>query len=238
MMERRPHFLTGLMVVALSAVTAGACGTPTAPVDSSVGVPASLLLTFGPPSLYPPRSLNMVAPNDPGPTMQLRTEVRDTFGALVPSARATLTSRDTAALKLDSTDFLIPYKPGITYVVATLVTARGVQIADSIPVSMVCQAFALSALGIAVQDSVTGQYGPFQGLAVTARSGAYVDSSRFSSLPAAGSPTFLPLALEFAGTLDVLVRATGYRPWTRTVTVTRGVCHVRPVSLTARLVAL
>jgi hypothetical protein len=52
-----------------------------------------------------------------------------------------------------------------------------------------------------------------------------------------GPPVLLlSSAGERAGTYDLTIRSPGYRDWTRTgVEVTKDQCHVRPVTLTARL---
>jgi hypothetical protein len=66
-----------------------------------------------------------------------------------------------------------------------------------------------------------------------AREGAYVDSARmYGDVPV----ETVGLAEERAGTYEVSVERTGYRSWHRAgVRVTADECHVRTVSLTARL---
>jgi hypothetical protein len=82
------------------------------------------------------------------------------------------------------------------------------------------------AAGITVSpiDSVTGA--PVAGATAIARDGAFVDSTTDLNM----------IAGERAGTYSVTVRKTGYATWLRSgVNVTRDECHVKTVSLTAKL---
>jgi hypothetical protein len=65
-----------------------------------------------------------------------------------------------------------------------------------------------------------------------ARDGSYVDSVRFTGR----TITDHPFATERPGVYDVAVGATGYRTWERRgVRVRDGGCHVKSVSLSAKL---
>ena len=94
-----------------------------------------------------------------------------------------------------------------------------------------CSAEAKPAIVVEVRDSLTNAAAG-NGARVIARDGAFADTAG----------TFAPLegpvllALEREGTYTVTVEREGYRLWTRTgVRVTADECHVRTVSLTARL---
>ena len=78
-------------------------------------------------------------------------------------------------------------------------------------------------------DSTTG--GQVEGARLISRSGTYADTAG----PDPGRAV-LTGAPERPGTYDLLVEAPGYAPWARSdVRVTADHCHVRPVSLLARL---
>jgi hypothetical protein len=93
-------------------------------------------------------------------------------------------------------------------------------------------------LNVTVVDSVTNA--PPASAVLIARSGAFVDSvgPRTPMQFVQNGPPVLLLssAGERAGTYDLTVRSPGYRDWTRTgVEVTEDECHVRPITLSARL---
>jgi hypothetical protein len=93
-------------------------------------------------------------------------------------------------------------------------------------------------LNVTVVDSVTNA--PPASAVLIARSGAFVDSvgPRAPMQFVQNGPLVLLLssAGERAGTYELTVRSPGYRDWTRTgVEVTEDECHVRPITLTARL---
>ena len=94
-------------------------------------------------------------------------------------------------------------------------------------------------LNVAVVDAATGAAIP-KPLLVIATDGAFADTAQFARDPGP-LPAFAswPLVGERAGRYTVRVRAAGYREWQQAdVVVTRDVCHVIPVSLTARLTKL
>ncbi|GDX86472.1 hypothetical protein LBMAG44_03850 [Gemmatimonadota bacterium] len=103
------------------------------------------------------------------------------------------------------------------------------------PGGIVCTTEARAAINLAIVDSLTGAAAAFTGLWGRAVDGAYRDSSAFAFVnPQTGAVT-LGLAYEHAGTLAVTVHANGYRDWQKSVVVTKDVCHVIGVQLTARL---
>ena len=87
------------------------------------------------------------------------------------------------------------------------------------------------AVSVDVRDSIAGAPAG-RGARIIARDGAFADTAKHTSQyegPYA-------LARERAGTYTVTVEQDGYRLWSRGgVRVTRDECHVRTVSLVARL---
>ena len=90
----------------------------------------------------------------------------------------------------------------------------------------VCTDEAVAGIRVDVRDSVTNA--PItEGVRVIARTETFADTAQ---------GPFYALAFEQPGTYEVTAEAEGYRLWSRSgVRVTRGECHVRTVSLTARL---
>lgn len=94
-----------------------------------------------------------------------------------------------------------------------------------------CTFQALPAVSVDVRDSVTNAVAG-RGASIIAHDGVFADTAEFVS--AYDGP--YGLAHERVGTYTVTVEQQGYRPWSRTgVRVTRDECHVRTVSITARL---
>ena len=90
---------------------------------------------------------------------------------------------------------------------------------------------------LTVVDSVTGAPAALVGLWARARDGSYTDSSGFMYTDSQTGATRIALAFEHAGTFAVTVHAPGYQEWTKSgVVVTKDVCHVIGVQITARLV--
>ena len=101
------------------------------------------------------------------------------------------------------------------------------------PNDVVCTEIAVPAINVLVRDSVSGSFGS-NGATATVVDGSYTDTNTF---PDASQPELpISLAYEREGTYVVTVSKSGYRDWvTSGVRVTRDVCHVRTVTLTARL---
>lgn len=107
---------------------------------------------------------------------------------------------------------------------------------DSRGRDVVCTADFRYGLNVTVLDAATGAAVP-RPLLIIATDGAYADTAQFARDPGP-VPVVAPwpLAGERAGRYTVRVRATGYQEWRQEgVVVSRDVCHVIPVSLTARL---
>lgn len=101
------------------------------------------------------------------------------------------------------------------------------------PSNVICTAMYAYGINVGVQDSLTG-VPVASGATAIARDGAYADSA---SIPAsANDNASIGLAGERAGVYSVTVKRAGYSTWLKSsVQVTKDVCHVHPVSLTAKL---
>ena len=94
-----------------------------------------------------------------------------------------------------------------------------------------CTTEAAPAVSVTVRDSATNAL-VGRGARIIARDGEFADTADFSN--EYDGP--YGLAHERTGSYDVTVDQQGYRVWSRAgVNVTRGECHVRTVSITARL---
>jgi hypothetical protein len=94
---------------------------------------------------------------------------------------------------------------------------------------IVCTLEARPGLQVTVVDSVSSA--PItSALTITATDGAYADTAKFITGGSAG------LAYERAGIYTVEVTAASYLVWRQSqVSVTKGICHVNTVSLSAKL---
>ena len=120
-------------------------------------------------------------------------------------------------------------------VVAVLAAACGKSTTG--PGGVACTTLAAAGLNITVVDSLTGQPSAFAGLWARAKDGAYTDSSATAFVEQPAGTVRMALAYERPGNFAVTVHASGYQDWTKSgVTVTKDVCHVIGVQLTARLV--
>jgi hypothetical protein len=98
---------------------------------------------------------------------------------------------------------------------------------------IVCTALYAYGLTVTVQDSITGSPAA-AGATVMARDGAYLDSAVI--VASAPQNSSVGLAGERAGTYAVTVSKAGYQAWTKTgIQVTKEVCHVHGVAVTAKL---
>jgi len=176
-----------------------------------------------------------------GDTTRVSYVFRDVFGNPTVSSRPAFVSRNTFVATISTFGLIRATGPGSTYVVAFATGQNNETISDSVSVTVtqVCTLEARAGIVITLEDSVSGSRGPFAGVSYVARDGAYRDTLFLNSVaPPAGQPTFqVGLAYERAGTYQVTVTASGYKPWTKSaVAVAKDACHVIPVSLTARLV--
>ena len=102
------------------------------------------------------------------------------------------------------------------------------------PNDVICTDIALPAIAVIVRDSVSGSFGG-NGATATAVDGSFSDTNGF---PADyGQPEHpIGLAHERAGIYSVTVTKATYKSWSASgVRVTRDECHVKTVTLNARL---
>ena len=103
--------------------------------------------------------------------------------------------------------------------------------ACQLPGTVACTADARAAISVDVRDSVTNA-AVGRGSSIIARDGPYADTVDITTL--FDGP--YGLAYERPGMYTVTVEQQGYRTWSRSgVRVTKDECHVRGVSITARL---
>ncbi len=102
--------------------------------------------------------------------------------------------------------------------------------------NVACTADFRYGLNVSVLDGITGAPVP-RPMLIIATDGAYADTSQFArEARAIPDMQSWPLVGERAGRYTVVVRASGYVDWTQSnVVITKDVCHVIPVALTARL---
>jgi hypothetical protein len=96
-----------------------------------------------------------------------------------------------------------------------------------------CTDEARAGIVITVLDSASG-VAAGKDARIVAKAGTFTDSVPGMWTAASDGP--FALAHEHAGTYTLTVSKTGYRDWTKTgIVVTKDECHVRTVSVTARL---
>ena len=163
-----------------------------------------------------------------GQSLRLQVSVVDAQGRVMRGLTPELTTRNAKVATIDSTGLLTTTGSGVTHVVGRVIS-NGRTVSDSLTVLVACTSEFRYGLSVMVTDSISGAL-------VNApadfylRDGAYVDSAR------AHPSGYWMSAGERAGTYELTVRAQGYREWTRSgIVVTRGICHVDGVSVTARL---
>jgi hypothetical protein len=108
-------------------------------------------------------------------------------------------------------------------------------VACTTPTAHVCTANVEPGIVIRIEDSVTGE--PRASMVKgKATAPGYADSLRPYESLAAGQLLSLAGAYERAGVYAVTIRGTGYRDWQADqIRVAPGSCHVKTVTLTARL---
>jgi hypothetical protein len=176
-----------------------------------------------------------------GDTVRMLTRVLDVFGRPA-AARVSFASRNQGVASVTNAGLIRAVSVGNTYVLGWVTGVGNALILDSIAVhvGVICTAEAKAGLVISIEDSLSGSKGPFAGVNYVAREGtAFSDSTLVAAVPAqvSGLAFSVGLAYERVGTYAVTVKATNYRPWTKSgVVVAKDACHVIPVSLVARLV--
>jgi hypothetical protein len=112
-----------------------------------------------------------------------------------------------------------------------LVVTALASVGCKLPGGVACSADARPAVSVDVRDSVTDTPAG-RGARIIAQDGVFADTAKTPS----GYEGPYALARERAGTYTVTVEQEGYQLWSRSgVRVTRDECHVRTVSLIARL---
>jgi hypothetical protein len=174
---------------------------------------------------YGGQAINTFA-NNP---LQLTARVIDGAGAEMSSASSVqFLSRDTTFATVDGTGLVTARRSGSAWIVARLPIAGG-ELRDSISVTFVCDGSAAFALYVTIKDSLSGATpSVVSNWRVRDVTGTFADSGL-------ALDSFFSVN-ERVGTYRVDVTAPGYRDWSAdNVVVTRGVCHVNRVNLTARL---
>jgi len=104
----------------------------------------------------------------------------------------------------------------------------------SSPYDVVCTLIAVPGIEVLVRDSASGSFAS-NGATATAVEGSFTDTNGFPET-FTQPETPIGLAYEREGTYAVTVTKASYKAWTTSgVRVTRDVCHVRTVTLTALL---
>jgi hypothetical protein len=148
-----------------------------------------------------------------------------------------LTVNDTTAVTMrpDGSAFLLRAPGTLTFSAtakARSVNTRPALLVASGKFTPVCLAYAAAGINLAVRDSIAGVAVSGPGaMRLHATNGTASDSLRSPTLIASWAT-----AWERPGTWTVSIDAEGYRPWQQSgLVVTKGLCHVRPIAVTARL---
>jgi hypothetical protein len=174
-------------------------------------------------------------------TVRLAASAYDIFSHPV-GTRVSFLSRNPLVASVSTQGLVQGLGNGVTYVLGYAAGGGNSTVADSVrvQVTVTCTLEARPGIVISVRDSITGSGGPFANVSYVARESAtFRDSTVLGTVPGqiGGVQFAAGLVYERAGTYDVIVVATGYKPWVRLgVVVGRDACHVTTVNLTARLV--
>ena len=203
-------------------------------------------------SLTPTSALNMYVIVNNGYAKAASLMLNDTTRIVVQAVdifkrpvgvRVGYISRNGLVASVSASGLIKGLANGSTWIVGSTLGASNSIILDSVQVqvTVVCTLEARPGIVVSILDSLSGSTGPFTSVAYVAREGAaYRDSTFIGNVPAAsGAISFSAgLAYERTGTYDVSVKANGYKLWTKTgVVVTKDMCHVIAVPVTARLIA-
>jgi hypothetical protein len=165
-------------------------------------------------------------------TLTFSAQVKDAQGRVIASAKPTLVSRNPAAISLDADGTMHVVGRGSAWLVAGYID-KGRLMSDSMSAGLVCTTIAIAGLNVTVTDSATNAPVFANSLSISARSGAFRDSVFYATQTL---PLSLGLAYERPGTWEVRITAAGYQPWAATgIVIGTDLCHVIPVSLSAKL---
>jgi hypothetical protein len=223
---------TPAVLLAALSLVAG-CASPTEVARPAE--PSHLALYIGDIHISTSSSLGML----PGDSLRFAIRLTDAGGHAVSGLHTNLVSRTPSSVSMDSTGMVRVAGRGQSWIVGSVLTPAHNVLADSTLVAVVCTVESHAAVRLTVVDSVSGQSGPMQSLAIVIRDGAARDSAFVPSI-AAGAPLFaFSMAFERKGTYTLDVTAAGYQPWERAgIVVTGDICHVTTVAVTAKLQAL
>jgi hypothetical protein len=213
------------------AVATGSCGSPTGspgvrPVDS--GSQLILRASVGPE--FSGMDIYVVADD----SVIVRADV---VGRPELYESPVLTASDTSAVTVrsDGTASIRRAMGTLTFTAtarARAANTRPATLLTSGKFTPVCQAYAAAGINVAVRDSIAGVAVSGPGaMRLHATNGVASDSLRATILVGSWAT-----AWETPGMWTVSVDAEGYRPWRQAgVVVTKGLCHVRPIAVTAKL---
>ena len=227
------RFLPAVQVVALTALALLALFGCSAPTDATpTDDPATISMWLEGVPVTRAAIVGMLPAN----TLRFSATMKDPAGRTMGSARPTVVSRNANVISIDAAGLMRVAGRGSTWMVAGYISPTRGLISDSVTVVVVCTTQAVAGLQVTVSDSVTGLVAGITSLSISARLGTVRDSVFFAAAPAS-NPTFTQaLAVERPGTWDVRVTAAGYQPWAALgVVVGADLCHVIPVTLSARL---
>jgi hypothetical protein len=225
-----PNRLTSVAGLALLCSSCSA-DSPQAGTDPPVPPAAAVRLIISPSIELTNRDLNII----PEDSLIVRAVVAgnaEAYGSPV------ITASDTSAISTrpDGSVALRRNVSGLTLTATASARSAGTRpetLTASGRINIACTAIAIAGISVTLQDSITGLAPPVDGGPTVFRAwnATYVDSLRFP-----GPLTPWGAAFERAGVYSVTVDATGYLPWRRDgIEVTRGICHVHPVLVTAKL---
>ncbi|MBI2408116.1 MAG: hypothetical protein HYV19_07450 [Gemmatimonadetes bacterium] len=227
-----PFLPNRLRSIAGLALLCSACSTdfPRAGTDPLVQPPAGVRLIIGTGIVLSGTEIN-IASND---TLVVRAFVDGNSSAYLPPV---ITASDPSAISTRSDGSVAVGHPVWGLTLTATAAARSpvthpATISATGRLTVVCDLAIRFGIAVVVQDSVTG-VAPTGSGSTTFRawSDTYADSATYPALVSGWGGVG-----ERAGVYSVTVDATGYAPWRRDgIEVTRGLCHVHPVQVVARL---
>lgn len=135
----------------------------------------------------------------------------------------------------------MPASKSLTVVAAAFLVGCGAAETVSAPadeLDLLCTGVIQAGIVVEVVDARTGAPAA-RGAVGAVRDGAFIDSLRPAvtrGTPPADTLLSLQGAFERPGSYEVTIAREGFRPWSQSgVVVSRGVCHVNTVTVTARL---
>jgi len=211
-----------------AALWCAACGSLTRAADSTSQSYIDLRIDRG--MAINGQNINYVA----GDSLVIRATVIGDSGAYAPP---TITAADPTTLEIRPDGSARVLRPATIALTATAAAksprTQPAVLHASGTLSLACTMEARAGVSVTIVDSVSGVAPSGLGvMRLKVTDGAYSDTLTTVTLIG-----FWGSAYERAGTYTATVDADGYLPWRNDgLVVTRGLCHVRPTSVTARLV--